>query len=71
MTQTKIVISRSLNPTAYQMALIKCEKLKRRFERSGVTPAQLFYGKNIGVNDWIEKSVKYSDRAQYLNNVKR
>jgi len=69
--QTKIVLSKSLNPTAYQMVLIKCEHLKRRFERTGVTPAQLFYGKKMGVNDWIEKYPTYADKGVYLNNVKR
>jgi hypothetical protein len=69
MNQTKIVFRKSLNPTAEQMQKIKCEVLKRLFERTGITPAMKFYGTGIGVNDWIEKPVTYLDKAIYKNSV--
>ena len=62
---------KSLNPTTKQMQQIKVEHLKRLFERTGITPAQKFYGTGIGVNDWIEKPVTYLDKAKYRNNVER
>lgn len=69
MTQKQIPFSRSLNPTPRQMQEIKVEHLKRRFERTGITPAQIFYKQKMGVIDWIEKEISYVDKSMYRNNV--
>jgi len=62
-------IGRSLNPSEHQLELIKCEVLRRRFKRTGQTPAMLFYKKDL--HAWLKDNSRmsvYKRFAKYGNN---
>ena len=63
---------RSLNPSPTQLMQIKCTYLERRFKRTKVTPAQLFYGKPAdALYKWLNDNSRlsvYLRAARYRNN---